>query len=121
YTSAWAKGVKTTYYLHMMPRHTAEQSTVKVNKSEALRPTATPRTAPALVGHHASSGRRGFGFGARTAGPIEQVEQPGVQTTTPPPVEPEATLPLVDGDTEVADGAYCPIDPQERLQCESCQ
>ena len=34
YTTAWEKGVKTTYYLHMKPRHTAEQSTVKVNKSE---------------------------------------------------------------------------------------
>src|SRR3989338_11302339 len=34
YTAAWDKGVKTTYYLHMKPRHTAEQSTVKVNKSE---------------------------------------------------------------------------------------
>lgn len=34
YTSAWERGVKTTYYLHMKPRHTAEQSTVKVNKSE---------------------------------------------------------------------------------------
>lgn len=30
------KGVKTTYYLHMKPRHTAEQSTVRVNKGEAL-------------------------------------------------------------------------------------
>lgn len=35
YTAAWEKGVKTTYYLHMKPRHTAEQSTVKVNKAEA--------------------------------------------------------------------------------------
>jgi len=33
YFKAWEKGLKTTYYLHMKPRHTAEQSTVKVNKS----------------------------------------------------------------------------------------
>lgn len=36
YTAAWKRGLKTTYYLHMKPRHTAEQSTVKVNKTEAL-------------------------------------------------------------------------------------
>lgn len=36
YYSAWEKGVKTTYYLHMKPRHTAEQSTTKVNKAEAI-------------------------------------------------------------------------------------
>jgi ribonucleoside-diphosphate reductase alpha chain len=36
YTAAWEKGVKTTYYLHMEPRHTAEQSTVRVNKAEAM-------------------------------------------------------------------------------------
>jgi len=35
YISAWEKGLKTTYYLHMKPRHSAEQSTVKVNKSTA--------------------------------------------------------------------------------------
>jgi ribonucleoside-diphosphate reductase alpha chain len=33
YKTAWRKGVKTTYYLHMKPRHTAEQSTVAVNKA----------------------------------------------------------------------------------------
>jgi len=33
YLDAWEKGLKTTYYLHMKPRHSAEQSTVKVNKS----------------------------------------------------------------------------------------
>ena len=27
YSSAWKKGLKSTYYLHMKPRHTAEQST----------------------------------------------------------------------------------------------
>jgi ribonucleoside-diphosphate reductase alpha chain len=36
YQTAWEKGVKTTYYLHMKPRHTAEQSTVAVNKSVKL-------------------------------------------------------------------------------------
>src|SRR5690606_23992009 len=36
YAAAWKKGLKTTYYLHVKPRHTNEQSTVKVNKAEAL-------------------------------------------------------------------------------------
>lgn len=36
YHAAWKKGLKTTYYLHVKPRHTAEQSTVKVNKAEAI-------------------------------------------------------------------------------------
>ncbi len=36
YMSAWEKGVKTTYYLHMKPRHTAEQSTVSVNKAQKI-------------------------------------------------------------------------------------
>ncbi|HSW77210.1 MAG TPA: ribonucleoside-diphosphate reductase subunit alpha [Candidatus Chromulinivoraceae bacterium] len=36
YSSAWKKGLKTTYYLHVKPRHQAEQSTVKVNKAETL-------------------------------------------------------------------------------------
>ena len=35
YSTAWKRGLKTTYYLHVKPRHTAEQSTVKVNKAEA--------------------------------------------------------------------------------------
>ncbi len=36
YTTAWKKGLKSTYYLHMKPRHTAEQSTTKVNKAEKI-------------------------------------------------------------------------------------
>ena len=36
YMEAWKKGLKTTYYLHVKPRHTAEQSTVKVNKAESI-------------------------------------------------------------------------------------
>jgi len=36
YATAWKKGLKSTYYLHMKPRHTAEQSTVRVNKAEQM-------------------------------------------------------------------------------------
>ena len=68
YMGAWERGVKTTYYLHMKPRHTAEQSTVKVNKAEdivqgnkkgfgASIETAEP------VAAAAASPRKGFGFG----------------------------------------------------------
>jgi ribonucleoside-diphosphate reductase alpha chain len=64
YMSAWERGVKTTYYLHMKPRHTAEQSTVKVNKAEELN-TAAPVAAEATAGAPAAAAapRRGFGFG----------------------------------------------------------
>ncbi|MCW4386365.1 ribonucleoside-diphosphate reductase subunit alpha [Salinibacterium sp. SYSU T00001] len=59
YYGAWERGVKTTYYLHMKPRHQAEQSTVKVNKSAEISggarrgfgassaPAATTQAAPA--------------------------------------------------------------------------
>lgn len=65
YTTAWEKGVKTTYYLHMKPRHTAEQSTVHVNKSS-------------------QTGKVGFGAIKRTvvastfdASPVETVAEVG--------------------------------------------
>ena len=74
YFKAWQKGLKTTYYLHMKPRHTAEQSTTKVNKANAM-------------------GRKGFGSLL-----AEQAQA----------IKPDT-------------GAACPIDPQERLLCDSCQ
>lgn len=49
YTEAWRRGLKTTYYLHVKPRHQSEQTTVRSNKAEQI--TA------------ASGGRKvGFGF-----------------------------------------------------------
>ena len=105
YAAAWRRGVKTTYYLHMMPRHTAEQSTVRVNKAEAVAPQGTT-----------TSGGRGFGarrgFGAATAAPAP---------TTPVVEEPTPVVPDAVQELDVVDGSACPIDPQERLQCESCQ
>jgi ribonucleoside-diphosphate reductase alpha chain len=77
YFAAWERGVKTTYYLHMKPRHTAEQSTVKVNKSEEVgtgarkgfgSATAVPVTVP-VTGEAAAetvpsaAPKKGFGFG----------------------------------------------------------
>ena len=73
YSAAWERGVKTTYYLHMKPRHTAEQSTVKVNKAEEINAGApakkgfgaaasTEAAAPA-----AAPARKGFGFGSAGA------------------------------------------------------
>jgi ribonucleoside-diphosphate reductase alpha chain len=64
YFAAWERGVKTTYYLHMKPRHTAEQSTVKVNKTEEL--AAKNAAAPAVAtssesAPSAAPARRGFG------------------------------------------------------------
>ena len=77
YSGAWKRGVKTTYYLHMKPRHTAEQSTVKVNKSEQINSSggsgapkkgfgaAAPASAePVAAGSGAP--KKGFGFGGAT-------------------------------------------------------
>ncbi|CAN5211574.1 ribonucleoside-diphosphate reductase subunit alpha [soil metagenome] len=74
YFAAWERGVKTTYYLHMKPRHSAEQSTVKVNKSEqigtgakkgfgAATSTEVPVEPAAEQLPVAAAPRRGFGFG----------------------------------------------------------
>jgi ribonucleoside-diphosphate reductase alpha chain len=137
YTQAWRMGVKTTYYLHMMPRHTAEQSTVTVNKAADLRDADAAAAAlqaggdstgaPAAV----SGGRRGFGFGRSAAKPaptaavetvvetvVEPAAEPVTETVTEPVFEQESEI---HAELEIVDGAYCPIDPQERLQCESCQ
>jgi len=106
YLNAWRKGLKSTYYLHMKQRHTAEQSTTKVNK-------------------RAASGRRGFsGFGALPVNPPIASTLPDdtrneINTngeTDENMVESFASPAKVDKVVEA-----CPIDPQEREQCESCQ
>ncbi len=91
YTTAWDKGLKTTYYLHMKPRHTAEQSTTIVNKAEVL-------------------GKRGFAV----------LRDKNLQTNTQKESQEKATgifgslapmgakLPKLE-------------DPQEKFLCESCQ
>src|SRR5690606_10495972 len=48
YTEAWRRGLKSTYYLHVKPRHQSEQTTVASNKSDKIK---------------AESGGRKVGFG----------------------------------------------------------
>jgi ribonucleoside-diphosphate reductase alpha chain len=111
YSTAWRMGIKTTYYLHMMPRHTAEQSTVKINKAEQLR-TGAADAGPGATERPTT--RRGFAF-ARPAAPPPAAPEPETRTEL-------AVVSEQDGyDSEEIDGAFCPVDPQERLQCESCQ
>ena len=50
YTEAWKRGLKTTYYLHVKPRHQAEQTTVSIEKVSQQKVKQQ------------NAGRRGFGF-----------------------------------------------------------
>jgi ribonucleoside-diphosphate reductase alpha chain len=52
YMEAWKRGLKTTYYLHVKPRHQSEQTTVSIDK-----------TAQTKVKTQAAA--RGFGFARR--------------------------------------------------------
>ena len=106
YMTAWKKGLKSTYYLHMKPRHTAEQSTVKVNKAEKI-------------------GKMGF---ARVASVKKEEEvilevQPAIKTTVDLPSKEEILAKLSSNpNIQIAKTAkVCPIDPAERAQCDSCQ
>ncbi|AKU15288.1 ribonucleoside-diphosphate reductase subunit alpha [Luteipulveratus mongoliensis] len=101
YSAAWRKGVKTTYYLHMKPRHTAEQSTVSVNKAK-------------------SSGRSGGGFGfARRTSAV--ASPPPAPAPVAPPAPAPVAAPLVPVLEDDAEPLVCPTDPQELLNCEACQ
>ncbi|MFA6297075.1 MAG: ribonucleoside-diphosphate reductase subunit alpha [Candidatus Paceibacterota bacterium] len=139
YSTAWEKGLKSTYYLHLKPRHTAEQSTVKVDKGEKF-------------------ARKAFGGFAsvRTELPKEEVAvQSNVEVKKPVPVKVEAVplARLVENTVEVPEikeevvapfasakpfastgqspklniikakpgMKTCPTDPAELAQCDSCQ
>jgi len=100
YTTAWDKGLKTTYYLHMKPRHTAEQSTTVVNKAEAL-------------------GKRGFAVLRDKI--IENKEEVKIVEPASPilsNIVTEEKIAVAMNDNKKIDVIE---DPQEKFLCESCQ
>jgi len=117
YTTAWDKGLKTTYYLHMKPRHSAEQSTTTVNKAEAL-------------------GKRGFAVLRDKVTVTEKVEENKVEELTiqeeievasfVPQSAPVAS-PMVQMMNEAMRPTTSslhinlPEDPNDALLCEGCQ
>jgi ribonucleoside-diphosphate reductase alpha chain len=127
YMSAWEKGVKTTYYLHMKPRHTAEQSTVSVNKSTAM-------------------GRVGFGALKKPVAEVKAIDESELMADSAPvtmtvedeplqtPIQAALDISALANMTEpvkvtktskpnvvFAGGKTCPTDPAELAQCDSCQ
>ncbi|MBI5139412.1 ribonucleoside-diphosphate reductase subunit alpha [Candidatus Nomurabacteria bacterium] len=117
YTTAWDKGLKTTYYLHMKPRHSAEQSTTSVNKSETLgkrgfavlkdkNKIETNKTEPETVLEMLNEKEN---FGDFKKEPVlVSVAAPIVSEVKPVAIKSELKV-------------HMPEDPQDQLLCEGCQ
>lgn len=103
YSTAWDKGLKATYYLHMKPRHTAEQSTIKVNKQDL-------------------TGKRGFAVLSSVKIEAQDVVMASPTGEIVEQIEIEETV-TVNANTN--DGkklkVHLPQDPQDALLCDGCQ
>ncbi len=142
YMTAWEKGVKTTYYLHMKPRHTAEQSTVSVNKATKMgklgfgalkKPTQKEEVVVAVDESELMAESAPV---TMTSEP-EQVAIPEAAPRAPEPVaaapEPVSAIRTGSGvgfaavaskpkpKVIIAANKTCPTDPAELAQCDSCQ
>lgn len=94
YITAWKKGLKSTYYAHVKPRHSAEQSTTTVNKRETM-------------------GRKGFaGLRAAQSAPMSVASEP-VES----PIKAKISFAMSDGTVS----QDLPEDPALLNQCDSCQ
>jgi ribonucleoside-diphosphate reductase alpha chain len=112
YTTAWDKGLKTTYYLHMKPRHSAEQSTTVVNKAEAL-------------------GKRGFAVLRDKVQVSEKIEIRADEIKIEEEVEIASFVPTPSPMVQMMNEAMRPTtsslhinlpeDPNDALLCEGCQ
>ncbi len=151
YHTAWKKGLKSTYYLHMKPRHTAEQSTVAVNKAKqlgkigfgnVLRKVEPAAAAPAtfaaplqktlimpLPGEEVILAPVAPIIAAPSALMAQVPQALAVESPTAytpgVPVEAPTSPEIVPARTPRVNmenvAATCPIDPAEREQCDSCQ
>jgi len=143
YMTAWEKGLKSTYYLHMKPRHTAEQSTVKVNKSEKMGKKGFGAVAKAFVEKdiintlNIPNIQRGIPVSMPVHHPIihntpvsETVSIPKIPnkftdlssiSISSPIKKPKDTVMAMTASNSKSAPKVCPIDPAERAQCDSCQ
>ncbi|MEK7185401.1 MAG: ribonucleoside-diphosphate reductase subunit alpha [Patescibacteria group bacterium] len=96
YSTAWEKGLKSTYYLHMKPRHTAEQSTVAVNKAQRIGKVGFAGLSFAAgAGATGAHGEGETGFGASAvAAPAEEVVVPDEKTMQLPIRTPASVKPF---------------------------
>ncbi len=140
YTTAWEKGVKTTYYLHMKPRHTAEQSTVSVNKAKKIGKVGFGAVVSSQPMKIDASEPRSFSMPLQTTlptisplNPLE-VEEDLVRVQPNPVVVQEVreemisevkmsaspvTPPHLGGSSKMT--VHASSDPQDDLVCDSCQ
>ncbi len=102
YSAAWEKGLKTTYYLHMKPKHSAEQSTVRVNKAESI-------------------GKRGFASVFGSPAPVQQAVPEAAVTPIEPIEAAPSVSPLQEKPKTPQFVVHGPEDPQDALLCEGCQ
>src|SRR3989344_6033179 len=126
YTAAWRKGVKTTYYLHMKPRHSAEQSTVVVNKSEKFGKTGFASVFKKLETQTIEN--------KMTAPVVEETFEIGVMENQKPLIIPvdqtskhifSKVQTQISLENKIIDGKvykiHMPSDPQENFTCDGCQ
>jgi len=110
YTTAWDKGLKTTYYLHMKPRHSAEQSTTVVNKAQALGKRGFAVLRDKILQKDLSPARTG-----EVQAGIPEIQEE-VIIPEPSLIQMKEPVPIVKTpEIEVIE------DPQEKFLCESCQ
>lgn len=131
YQTAWDKGLKSTYYLHMKPRHTAEQSTVAVNKAQslgkvgfaAIKTTKVPEVAPAPF---AAPLQKNFVMPEVVLEPViqeklEKVERKGFMSLEDLKEKVPVHAATATATATAEKPFVCPIDPAERAQCDACQ
>ena len=126
YFTAWKKGLKSTYYLHMKPRHSAEQSTVSVNKSVALGKTgfASAFAKAVPVVHTVILAKETITqCHPRESGDPEFVhKEQNVRNTLDSPFQGNDNKKTAE---KIIDGkvykVHSPSDPQEQYTCDSCQ
>ncbi len=140
YASAWRKGVKSTYYLHMKPRHTAEQSTVAVNKSAKLGKTGFASVFKKIEEVTIETNEQKIEVVKEEI--IEKAQEQIIDKQPLPVIEPlkqvsepvfakvqtQLPQPHAEGQhyqTKIIDGktyrVHMPTDPQEQFLCDGCQ